>query len=534
MKFLEVCETDISSDIIIENNIVETENYLKSVAEEYNIDYKTNEISPIEYLYEDSIFSKIKNFIKMIFQKAIQFLVKIWKFITNLIKKAWNFFTNLIKRIMGKKTDNTQKIELKSGFISLESAKFQEETFKSKEEIRDEYKKSLTKISNKIKKLSYENINFMKRLESKTNSKVAKESFNILEEKVVYNDKFFNIDINNPSLADTSLRDAFTSINDVNIVVQGKSYIEHQGKYDLKILSTKRLEAIKKAKTLSEGYNMLIEGHLDEMLELYTSDPSGFNEKSQQQCGYTIESSMCQIALDMIKQGKYTLDDIIKYFRSTFYPDFHGTEQEIEMQINQWVNLKINYNKSLINCLSNMVKNNTDIFGISMKEADLITQDLSNENYDSIKKLIRRRIYDFIKFDRTVLDFREIGLGCVVISDAANDGFEGYFKYNKWSTSIFDGDITDLAIQYLTKYDITVISHGNIDTDGRWIVDPVKTPNGSGPYTDMEDYIRKLISEGFKRINVASCNPGGVILSEDLRKNKKVLIQMSKSSTLIS
>lgn len=532
MNFLEVCENqNIFTDISIESNISDAETYLRDICKEYNINYKTLEISPLEYVSEESIFDKIKNFVKTIFQKAIQFLIKIWKFITGLLKKAWEFFTNLIKKIMGNKHDKNREIEVKTGFIMVESASIQEKKLKSKDEIRDEYKKSLEKLSNKIRKLSQENINFMRRMETGIGNKIVKESIDILEEKVVYNDKKYHYNIDKIDIANKDVKDWFEIENKMDAVVQGKSFIEHQGKFDLKLLSTKKLKAIKKANTLTEGYNMLVESNLRDLISTFNNDPEGFNAKSDESFGFTIPSAMINSVVAL--QGKYEFSDIVKYIKNEFYPTFKGTKTEIEEQLNRWINLKINYNKSLINCLTEMVKNNSAIFNISMQEANIIASDLSNEDFSSVKKLIKTNVNQFLTFNGLCLDLRKVGLGTVVISD--NSIWDWTQAYTKWAKALFEGEgVSDLAIQYLSKYDVTVLSHGAVNSDGKWVMDPVRTPNGSGPYDEMEEYLRKLISEGFKRINVVTCNPGGVKLSDDLVKNKKVLIQMSKKSTLIS
>lgn len=531
MNFLEVCENqNIFTDISIESNISDTETYLRDICKEYNINYNTLEISPLEYVSEESLFDKIKNFVKTIFQKAIQFLIKIWKFITGLLKKAWEFFTNLIKKIMGNKHDKNREIEVKTGFIMVESASIQEKKFKSKDEIRDEYKKSLEKLSNKIRKLSQENINFMRRMETGIGNKIVKESLDILEEKVVYND--VSSKMSTDKIANSLIQKNIKQLNDMDTVLQAKSHIEHQGKFDLKLLSNKKMEMIKRANSLTEGFDMLVGVNIDELLESYRKNPDDFVDKCSNLYGYTISGSMFNTIWDLEDQG-YKRKEIIDYIRSNYYPTFKGNKTEIEEQIKKWVNLKINYNKSLINCLTEMVKNNSAIFNISMQEANIVTTDLSNEDFSSVKKLIKTNINQFLTFNGLCLDLRKVGLGTVVISD--NSIWDWNQAYTKWARTLFEGEgVSDLAIQYLSKYDVTVLSHGAVNSDGKWVMEPVRTPNGSGPYDEMEEYLRKLISEGFKRINVVTCNPGGVKLSDDLVKNKKVLIQMSKKSTLIS
>lgn len=66
-----------------------------------------------------------------------------------------------------------------------------------------------------------------------------------------------------------------------------------------------------------------------------------------------------------------------------------------------------------------------------------------------------------------------------------------------------------------------------------WGVQPIKTLHG-GPYTDMNDVVRQLIKEGFKKIYILSCNPGEHELADDIlkvAKGKDVNIRHSTNST---
>ena len=106
----------------------------------------------------------------------------------------------------------------------------------------------------------------------------------------------------------------------------------------------------------------------------------------------------------------------------------------------------------------------------------------------------------------------------------------------------------DTAISYLTKYDVTILSHGQSMTgsngDKHWVIEAVKTPNGITPRSvgtmgnakaiDMFDLLDQLVKEGYKKINVVSCNPGGVKLPERFVTNHKITIHMSLTSTLLA
>ena len=79
-------------------------------------------------------------------------------------------------------------------------------------------------------------------------------------------------------------------------------------------------------------------------------------------------------------------------------------------------------------------------------------------------------------------------------------------------------------------------NRGNIeetDTYMDWICDPIITPDGKGPYTSVFDMLRQLIKDGYKRINVLACNGGHLVLPDDIKKAKGVVIQMNADLGLV-
>lgn len=67
--------------------------------------------------------------------------------------------------------------------------------------------------------------------------------------------------------------------------------------------------------------------------------------------------------------------------------------------------------------------------------------------------------------------------------------------------------------------------------ESRWGIQPVKTLSG-GPFTDVNDLVRQLIKEGFKKINLVSCNPGGHQLDKDIRDKDGIEIHYATRSLL--
>lgn len=65
----------------------------------------------------------------------------------------------------------------------------------------------------------------------------------------------------------------------------------------------------------------------------------------------------------------------------------------------------------------------------------------------------------------------------------------------------------------------------------KWTIQPVHTLK-AGPFTDVNDLVRQLIKEGFKNINLVSCNPGRHSLAKDIRDTKGVKIHHATTSLL--
>lgn len=65
-----------------------------------------------------------------------------------------------------------------------------------------------------------------------------------------------------------------------------------------------------------------------------------------------------------------------------------------------------------------------------------------------------------------------------------------------------------------------------------WGCQPTKTLNG-GPFNDVNELVRQLIKEGFKKIKIEDCNPGHHRLADDIMKTKGVLINHSDFSNYV-
>lgn len=153
-------------------------------------------------------------------------------------------------------------------------------------------------------------------------------------------------------------------------------------------------------------------------------------------------------------------------------------------------------------------KRHIDIFELIMKYYDKISEYceqidelLSNpSSTDSIPdKVIKEKYKDIVN------DAEDISKECDKIMEEYAKAKE---KLNK-----------ELAVEQEDK------------TNHVWSIQPVRTLN-HGIFTDMNDLIKALIDEGFKKIFIMSCNPGHHELDPEIKKRKGVIINHAMNSLL--
>ena len=72
------------------------------------------------------------------------------------------------------------------------------------------------------------------------------------------------------------------------------------------------------------------------------------------------------------------------------------------------------------------------------------------------------------------------------------------------------------------------------DRYARWtITDELYTPSGTGPFTDVELFVYQLLKEGYKKINILSCNKMGFDIYERLLTKYKAIIVFSTDKTMM-
>lgn len=69
-------------------------------------------------------------------------------------------------------------------------------------------------------------------------------------------------------------------------------------------------------------------------------------------------------------------------------------------------------------------------------------------------------------------------------------------------------------------------------SENQWTTMPIKTPGGK-TFIVVDDLVRQLIKEGFKKIFLMQCNPGKHQLAKDIRDTPGVTIRHSRTTALV-
>ena len=88
------------------------------------------------------------------------------------------------------------------------------------------------------------------------------------------------------------------------------------------------------------------------------------------------------------------------------------------------------------------------------------------------------------------------------------------------------------AHQFLSSFYQTQTSAAKGKSVDFWYCQPTRTLN-AGPFDEVNELVRQLIKEGYKKIFIKDCNPGGHKLADDIMNTKGVLINHSDFSNYV-
>lgn len=209
------------------------------------------------------------------------------------------------------------------------------------------------------------------------------------------------------------------------------------------------------------------------------------------------------------------------------FPDFSSKKE-----LRHWLRLRINWKTRMIRKLQDSLLHFYPAYGIQKQHAERIVHDIKEDNF-----LLLRRLYEdsknfFISNGGAVLDARIVGLGSIIFSQTIVNDKAKEVELSGWRNGILDFTINDIAFYYLTKFDATVISHGN-KLKGSLHIQPTRSLDGLETYDTADGLINRLWMQGCKRIHLVSCNHFGLTLDPKYYTRKDLLVLMYNGKVLI-
>jgi hypothetical protein len=380
------------------------------------------------------------------------------------------------------------------------------------------------------------------------------ESYDVLKEtQVVNKTKLIQDDINLGNVFTGADRDEYfkglsqTIINAEKsgqltadkINLQANDHISHVAINNIGLLDTKMMKSVLESDNIIEAYSVFLSGSIQKLRQLAT--------KKDDVPGVSLYKAQLDGIIQICDAYKnFGIDDntITAYLTCKYSPTIENAESKEDQEafIRKWLRLRINWNNGIVNMLRRMVQKNTEFLNISTEKADILCKELENGETQGVRNLLDKNRDKIIT--KWGVDARPLGLGCICVGDDIKFLAKyqpGSSVYDGWWNYLTDFKYCDAAITYLTKYDVTVCAHG-ADAGDCWVMEVTPWPNGSYPkpyeadkdFQRVDDYVIGLIKQGFKRINIVSCNPGGYSLAEEIRDNKKVLVRINSSNALIA
>ena len=220
------------------------------------------------------------------------------------------------------------------------------------------------------------------------------------------------------------------------------------------------------------------------------------------------------------------LDDIKKADSS-----YHNDQEEIinsvgslskddRQDVYAFINLyKTYYNANVISEIDGL-----DYF--IEKELSKIMETDSSNRVKLFRDLIQNAIDKFYKLElKSIIKDAYASHGDKVVQDA----LDAYAKYKeKYIIPMTKITFAETVILLMKN----VLAYRSDDAEAYWSCQPTRTLK-AGPFEDINDLVRQLIKEGYKKILIKDCNPGNHELDEDIMKTKGVIINYSDFSNFV-
>lgn len=458
------------------SSLNETQQYLIGIAEVnditlteaasiQDIDDILNEEMVIEPIEEGIIGKTIWYLIKECAKALLKFLVKVWNaivgFVKKVITKILGFFGITIKG----------DAKLTTNFIVFEDANIKSQYIKANK-LKDVYIASMNSISKEINKRAKTQIESVKLL---NNIKSIKEY------KILSGKEFTTYTSNGEYQGNLTSSDIISAI-------QQTDFSNYDAEKDKLLLLSSDL--VKK-------YNEFISDFCEFCKNFKKDDPK-----------YNFMHAHISNTIKILESTtSMTKDEINEFVAGSF---FNVNQNTTEEEIRKIIQLRINYNKTIISMLKRMVLVNSAMLGLSKDEAKLLSNGLDKNEIKSFRAIMGKinTILPSLKRDGYI-DYTEL------IHDIKKGDTRPHHVY--YSDEIDDDISTNLAtydpefsLMLALRWEMIVLSHGDNSTrygQTSWDIAPIKVYGQR--CTTIDQVIDVGILAGYRSIYIVSCNPDG-------------------------
>ena len=319
----------------------------------------------------------------------------------------------------------------------------------------------------------------------------------------------------------------YSNVNGDKYNLMSGNAFESIGNINPEIINSARLSYLSNCENIVKSFNLFFNGLFNKLVGYNINLGNNYTSTDivplYKELNMAVTAMFSGIKALMAKEN-ISYEQAVKFVKEDFIP-----QSLTEGGCRELVNIRINNTKLYNNYLRIILQQNNDLFNLSRKEADLYLDKLnsstgSQEVQAKIKEILDNpEVLNKFLVKNYVYDFRKIGAGCLFLSNEDNDIHSAFHPKKH--------------LQLLFRYDAIIVSHGQTAIDRKtgkhlWYMHSTNSLTKDG-FENIVKYLRQLKAEGFKNVLVMCCNPEGIKLPEDIKKDKNFKVSYSLHSNLM-
>ena len=300
---------------------------------------------------------------------------------------------------------------------------------------------------------------------------------------------------------------------------------------DMNFYSLKDLIRLNEGRITYEYFKLeTVQRFVKKYTALFNNDE--WSNKAKHMEGHSLSGAMLDIYDWYIAEGSPEIEAVY-VLMDLMFPKFRSVEDE-----RLWIRMTLNSIKRKLDKLRSTVLTKYKVMGILPHTAYTIVREMGEERYDKLRELFASLTPKCYRKSAGCLNMWCIGLGMVLFSIPVKEDTRGIRDLGGWRDGLLTYSYNDSIFHYLTKYDITIVAHGDdlVYLDNDIIIQPTRNP--FTPSVPSYKSASKLIlalreSHPVKRINLLVCNSNKQRLYPQIYQDRNYLVNMHEGNVII-